>query len=73
MRYQVFILRAWSPDFFSRTGAGKNLLDLFVRARDDVDADEFAHAAGSGGAGIGGGLYRADVAADGDGDVDRRR
>ena len=34
-----------------------------------MDTDEFAHAAGSGSARIRGGLYRADVAAAGDGDV----
>src|SRR5205085_12158510 len=62
-------LRSSPESFFSRTGAGKNLLDLFVRARDDVNADELADAAGSGCAGIRGGLYRADIATAGDGDV----
>ena len=35
-----------------------------VRARDDVDGDHFAHAAGGEAAGVGGGLHRGHVAAD---------
>src|SRR5215207_6707748 len=43
---------------------GQGLVDAAVRARDDVDADELADAAGGGGAGVRGGLDRGDVAAD---------
>ena len=47
---------------------GKHLLDFFVRTGNHVDADQFAYAAGRGGARIGGGLDRAHVAAHGDAD-----
>ena len=40
-----------------------------MRPRNDVHRDELADAAGRGGAGVGGGLYRAHVAAHHHGDV----
>src|SRR5437588_5973500 len=43
-------------------------LDLLVRPRDDVDGDDLADLAGGDRTGVGGGLDRADVAADHDGD-----
>ena len=43
--------------------AGKDLLDLFVRAGNHVDADQFADAPGRGRTGVGGGFHRADIAA----------
>src|SRR5215204_4916495 len=46
--------------------AREHALDLAVRARDDVDADEFAHAPRRGRARVGRRLDRADVAADED-------
>src|SRR5215216_1648894 len=42
----------------------QGLVHAAVRARDDVDADEFADTAGGGGAGVRGGLDGGDVAAD---------
>ena len=47
---------------------GQDGLDHAVRARDDVDAEELAHALGGRGAGVGGSLDGAHVAADEDGD-----
>ena len=41
----------------------ENLFEVVGRTRNDVHADELADAAGGGGAGIGRGLHRADVAA----------
>src|SRR5215207_1925774 len=43
---------------------GQRFVHAAVRARDDVDADEFADTARGGGAGVGGGLDGGDVAAD---------
>ena len=62
-----------NPSSFLRSGPapGRIFSDLFVRAGDDVDADQLAHAAGGGGARIGGGFDRADIAAHRDGDVAR--
>src|SRR5437868_6760573 len=47
----------------------EHLFKLAVRARDDVHADQFADAAGGGGAGIGRGFDRADIAAHEDGGI----
>ena len=52
-----------------RPGAWENPLDFGVRTRDDVHRDQLADAAGGGGAGIGGGLDGADIAAGHDRDV----
>ena len=42
---------------------GEHVLEVRVRARDDVHGDQLAHAARGGGAGVGGGLDRGHVAA----------
>src|SRR2546430_4061435 len=48
--------------------ARKNLLDFLMRAGNDMDGDQFTHAPGSRGAGVGSGFDRAHIAAHRDGD-----
>ena len=69
--------RKKKPKTASRAGAAQrdreDLVETVGRTSDDVNADELADAAGGGGAGVGRGLHRGDVAADDGGDQARRR